>query len=270
MVLGIFLYAIALCAQVTSAIYALNLFLRQKSYRLACGFLMIGLTLMVGRGVMPLIYILEGAQIILVDAFLALPISCFLLLGVFQFKKLLIDLEEKNFVLDQFSKTDSLTAAMSRSEALARSELEIKKAFRNRHPVSFLMLDIDHFKIVNDTYGHPIGDQVLISLVARCLNELRDIDIMGRVGGEEFLVVLPETPKQEALSVAERLRYKIAGANCHTSAGKNITITISIGVSTYDPNFDQEIEPGIVLKKYYALCDKAMYEAKSSGRNLVR
>jgi len=270
MVLGIFLYAIALCAQVASAIYALNLFLRQKSYRLACGFLMLGMTLMVGRRITPLIYALEGAQINLVDAFLALPISCFLLLGMFQFKKLLIDLENKNFVLDQVSKTDSLTAAMSRFEALARSELEIKKAFRSRHPVSFLMLDIDHFKIVNDTYGHPIGDQVLISLVNRCLEELREIDIFGRVGGEEFLVVLPETPKQEALNVAERLRQKIAGTTCNTSAEKDIAITISIGVSTYEPNLDEEIESGIVLKKYYALCDTAMYKAKKSGRNLVR
>lgn len=265
--LGILLYVIALLAQVTAALYALNLFLRSKSYRLASGFLLFGLVLMIGRRLSPIIYALSGVRPNLIDAFLAVPISFFLLLGMIQFKKLLIDLEEKNFVLDLSSKTDALTSAMSRVESFARANLEIKKAFRNKKSVSFLMLDIDHFKLVNDTYGHPTGDLVLIELVKTCLEELREIDIFGRVGGEEFLIVLPETEREGAIEIAERLRASIENTSFRTTTGTEISITISIGAAIYNPNNDEEDDSAAIVKKYYAACDKAMYHAKSAGRN---
>jgi diguanylate cyclase (GGDEF)-like protein len=184
-------------------------------------------------------------------------------------KKLLIDIEDKSFLLEEISKMDSLTPAMSRVETLSRTDLEIKKAFRSKKPISFLMLDIDHFKLVNDTYGHPIGDEVLISLVSRCLEVLREIDIFGRVGGEEFLVILPQTEKQEAMNAAERLRSRIENTACHTSTGKEIFITISIGIAVFNPRAEEGIDSGSVLRKYYAVCDKAMYQAKQAGRNQV-
>lgn len=264
--LGILLYGIALCAQVAAALYALNIFLRSKAYRLASGFLLLGLTLMIGRRVSPLMHVLDGAEINLIDAFLAVPISFFLLLGMLQFKRLLIDLEEKNFVLDMSSKIDSLTSAMSRSETLTRADLEVKKSFRSKKSVSFLMLDIDHFKKVNDAYGHPTGDLVLISLVKKCLEELREIDIFGRVGGEEFLVILPETERQGAIDIAERLRSAIENTSFLTTAGKEIFITISIGAAIYRPS-NEEDDPAAIVKKYYAACDHAMYHAKKAGRN---
>jgi diguanylate cyclase (GGDEF)-like protein len=267
MYLGILLYSISLCAQLAAALHALTLFFRSKSYRLACGFLLLGLALMVGRRVSPILHILDGGSVNLIDAMLAIPISGFLLLGMFQFRKLLIDLEDQNFILDQASKKDSLTTAMSRSEAIARAELEVKKALRSNKSVSFLMIDIDHFKNVNDAYGHPIGDQVLIFLANECLEELRDIDIFGRVGGEEFLVVLPETRKQEAMEVAERLRNRIASNACKTSLSQDIKITISIGVAVFDPNSIDDMSSGAIVKKYFSDCDQAMYRAKQSGRN---
>jgi diguanylate cyclase (GGDEF)-like protein len=228
---------------------------------------MLGLALMVGRRVSPILQILDGGSANLIDAVLSVPISCFLLLGMFHFRKLMIDLEYKNFILDQVSKTDSLTLAMSRSETIARAELEIKKSLRTGQCVSFLMIDIDHFKNVNDTYGHPTGDQVLIFLVTECLDELREIDIFGRVGGEEFLAVLPETKKEEAMQVAERLRRRIASKAYKASLSDEIHITISIGVAVFDPSLIDNMSPGLIVKKYFSDCDQAMYRAKKMGRN---
>lgn len=267
--LAVLLYSISLFAQLAAALYATVLFFRSKSYRFACGFLLLGLALMVGRRVSPILHVVEGGSVNLIDAVLSLPISCFLLLGMFQFRKLLLDLENQNFILDQASKIDSLTSAISRPEAIARAQLEVKKALRTNKCVSFLMIDIDHFKTVNDTYGHPIGDQVLIFLVNECLEELREIDVLGRVGGEEFLVVLPETKKQEAMEVAKRLKNRIASTACKISLTQEINITISIGVAIFDPNLDCELNFAAIVNKYVSDCDRAMYRAKQAGRNRI-
>ena len=153
-------------------------------------------------------------------------------------------------------------------EKLSEKErIEIKKAFRSKKSVSFLMLDIDHFKLVNDTYGHPTGDLVLIALVKTCLEELREIDIFGRVGGEEFLIILPETERLGAIEIAERLRSSIQNTSFITTTGKEIFITISIGVAIYNPGNDGEDDSAAIVKKYYAACDHAMYHAKNAGRN---
>ncbi len=269
MILAAVLYSISLIAQILAAAYAVNLIFRARLYRLACGFLGLGLTLMIGRRVTPLVVMFIEGRFNLADAWLSLPISIFLLLGMFQFKKLLIELEEKNFALDQSFKIDSLTGAMSRVETLARVDLEIKKSFRNKKHIAFLMADIDCFKGVNDTYGHQVGDQVLVNLVKHCQDELREIDIFGRVGGEEFLIVLPELNEASAYEVADRLRIHIAKEPSANVEGKDIFITISIGVAVYDPHDDSELNPQLVLRKYYELCDQAMYRAKQAGRNRI-
>ena len=131
------------------------------------------------------------------------------------------------------------------------------------------MADIDHFKKINDAYGHPIGDQVLVELVKHCQDQLREIDIFGRVGGEEFLIILPGLGKNTASEVAERLRVHISKKSCLTIDTGDIFITISIGISIYDPQQDDEMDAGVVLRKYYSLCDEAMYRAKQGGRNQI-
>ena len=224
---------------------------------------------MVGRRIAPLTQALSEGHINVVDAWLSVPISLFLLLGMFQFRRLLIELEDRNFLLDLFSKTDSLTGAMTRAETFARVDLEIKKSFRSKAPIAFLMADIDHFKNVNDIYGHPVGDQVLIDLVKRSQEMLREIDVFGRVGGEEFLIALPGLDQKSASEVAERLRRHIASNPSVSINGNDISITISIGLAIYDPHKDHEEFAGAVLKKYFNLCDQAMYRAKQSGRNKI-
>jgi len=269
MVLGLVLYLIGLIAQILATFYASNLFLKSYSYRYASGFFALGISLLTVNSISNVIHISWGDQFNEGEAALSIAISLSLLLGVIFLKKLLIDLESKNFILDQFLKKDALTSALSRVEAIARAEIEIKKSFRSQESIAFLMLDIDHFKLINDSYGHPIGDQVLINLAIACKEELREVDIFGRVGGEEFLIALPETPKSEAIDVANRLRLAVAQRALATVENKSIFITISIGIAVFNPQDDQCLDSSTVIRKYYSLCDSAMYHAKQAGRNQV-
>lgn len=259
----------ALCAQIFAAAYSLNLYFRANTYRFACGCLAIAFGLMIGRRILPILHLLNDRYLNLTDAFTSLLISLFLLFGIFQIKKVLVELENNNFLLGQTIKTDSLTGALSRPETFCRAQLEIERTFRSKKEISFLMLDIDLFKLVNDRYGHPLGDEVLKNLVMCCQGQLRNIDILGRVGGEEFLIVLPETNQAQALEVAERLRSDVEKRACGKALGNDVFITISIGVAVYDPCKEKSTNSGDILKKCYALCDQAMYRAKQSGRNRI-
>jgi diguanylate cyclase (GGDEF)-like protein len=269
MALGLVLHLIGWIAQILATYYAIHLFFKSQLYRYASGFFALGIGLLTVSGISPVIHILGGDQFNQGEAGLSAAISISLLLGVIFFKRLLIDLESKNFILDQFLKKDALTSALSRVETIARAEIEIKRSFRSQKSIAFLMLDIDHFKLVNDSYGHPIGDQVLINLAYVCKEELREIDIFGRVGGEEFLIALPETPKSEAIDIANRLRIAVAQRALATVGDKSIFITVSIGIAIFDPQDDQYPDSSTVVMKYYSLCDSAMYHAKQAGRNQV-
>jgi diguanylate cyclase (GGDEF)-like protein len=124
-----------------------------------------------------------------------------------------------------------------------------------------MMVDVDYFKQVNDNYGHPIGDQVLQELAQRCKCSVREVDLIGRYGGEEILIFLPETDLQTAMQVAERLRKNIAKTPMET-VGQDLQMTVSIGVSGKDENTLQ-------LEMLIARADQAMYVAKHKGRNCV-
>jgi diguanylate cyclase (GGDEF)-like protein len=269
MTLGLLLYFIALCAQIMAAFYAISLFLKSHSYRFVCGFFAIGLVLMMGRRISPMLYGLNKESINIVDAWLSIPISISLLLGMIYFKKLLLELEVKNTTLEEISKKDSLTPALNHSTTMVRAELEVKRSFRGQKCIAFLMLDIDHFKLVNDTHGHLMGDQVLVNLAALCQKELREIDVFGRIGGEEFLIVLPETNQALAVEVANRLRIRIEESEMATVAKTPIFITVSIGISIFDPQQGKHSDASTIVREYYGLCDSAMYHAKQAGRNQV-
>jgi diguanylate cyclase (GGDEF)-like protein len=124
-----------------------------------------------------------------------------------------------------------------------------------------MMLDLDHFKLINDNYGHPIGDRVLQEFATRCKNSVREVDLIGRYGGEELLILLPETNRETAMQVAERLRSSIEEAPIKVSNGE-IDLTVSIGVAAKD-EFTTDLETLI------ARADQAMYIAKHKGRNCV-
>jgi len=150
---------------------------------------------------------------------------------------------------------------------VAAIALENAQLFGQVHfgqPVSAIMLDIDHFKQVNDTYGHAIGDQVLRAVAKRCGESIRDIDVLGRYGGEEFAVILPSTDLPGAETMAERLRRSVADAPVPTERG-DITVTISLGVASSAQGQDDEEDVAALLNR----ADAAMYAAKQAGRNRV-
>jgi diguanylate cyclase (GGDEF)-like protein len=170
-------------------------------------------------------------------------------------------LQQANEQLEHLASTDSLTGAANRREFMQRAEQEIARVQRNQEPLCLLNMDLDHFKKVNDEHGHQVGDEVLKSVVGVCQRVLRPGDLLGRVGGEEFSVLLPETDFSEAGVVAERLRSAIE-QNQTKSNGTNIKSTVSIGVGVFDHQQDSLRE---LLKK----ADDQLYQAKNNGRNRV-
>jgi len=167
--------------------------------------------------------------------------------------------------IQRLANQDPLTSSFNRRHFLTLAEQELQRAIRYRRPLSLIFLDIDHFKKFNDQYGHQIGDQLLCALVNLCKGYLRSIDIFGRYGGEEFLVLLPETGTDGALQAAERLRIEINHLTIKTTEGK-LSITVSMGTASLDSNFDQTQTLDVLIKR----ADQALYMAKSAGRNCVK
>ncbi len=155
--------------------------------------------------------------------------------------------------------TDGLTGVFNRRHLLLLCEQEYERTRRFRHHLSVIMADIDHFKLVNDTYGHPTGDLVLQTLARLFQENLRTVDLLGRYGGEEFLLLLPETNYEQAMAAAERLRAQIELA--HTSEISPVAVTISLGVAS------GEATDSLTLNALIKLADDALYAAKAAGRN---
>jgi diguanylate cyclase (GGDEF)-like protein/PAS domain S-box-containing protein len=164
--------------------------------------------------------------------------------------------------LEQEARTDPLTRIANRGYFLALAAQEFARCRRYGHPLSLWMLDIDHFKAVNDSYGHHAGDVALQSLVQTSRQALRDWDIMGRMGGEEFAVLLPETESNQALVVAERLRQIVAAATVPLDPGKAVRLTVSIGIAT-------AADDDATIESLLDRADHALYEAKGTGRDKV-
>jgi two-component system, cell cycle response regulator len=159
--------------------------------------------------------------------------------------------------------TDPLTHVQNVRSFQEILEHEFKVARRYNHPLSLLMLDVDHFKVVNDTHGHPSGDYVLKELAVILKNSVRDSDVVARTGGEEFSVILPKADRSQAMQFAERIRTETSDRR-FVVYGKEIHVTISIGYATYPA--DAEITDQDMLV-YFA--DQALLHAKESGRDRV-
>lgn len=164
--------------------------------------------------------------------------------------------------MERLATTDPLTGADNRHQFFRRAEAELRRAARYGHPLAALMLDIDLFKEINDTFGHQSGDLVLASLVERIRHELRETDVFGRVGGEEFAAVLPETGAEGGWLVAERLRRVVEELRVRDEGGNTIRFTVSIGVAGLGAS-------GESLEAVLRRADKALYRAKGMGRNRV-
>jgi len=172
-------------------------------------------------------------------------------------------LREGHAELERLSVTDELTGLANRRRLTAELERELRRSGRHGRPVSILMLDVDHFKHFNDTYGHPAGDAVLKRLASTVRECVRDVDTVARYGGEEFTVILPETPVAEAARVAERIRAS-AEQDRFTPEGESVplNVTVSIGYAWFPENAGT---PDALIEA----ADQALYRSKESGRNRV-
>ena len=164
--------------------------------------------------------------------------------------------------LDQIAQIDVLTNLPNRRNFMMRAEIELYRTTRHGDSMSVLMMDIDNFKTINDTYGHRTGDEVLKCLAQLCQQSLRQYDIVGRIGGEEFAFILPKTEISLGLEIADRMRKNIENAVVKAEDGHTIQFTVSIGVTALSNENDS-------IDSLLSQSDKAMYEAKHAGRNRV-
>jgi diguanylate cyclase (GGDEF)-like protein len=161
----------------------------------------------------------------------------------------------------RISLTDSLTHVSNRRGFFEAAQRLLMRNDYERRPVALLLFDLDHFKNINDRYGHDTGDEVLAAFCRLATSLLRPADLFGRIGGEEFACLLPGTQQQEALAMAERLRIAFE-ATSHTTGGRTFTGTVSVGIAVLD-------DAGIDLRALLKEADMALYRAKAMGRNRV-
>jgi diguanylate cyclase (GGDEF)-like protein len=165
------------------------------------------------------------------------------------------------------SRTDAKTGLLNAATWERESAVEVARAVRTRSPLAVAMVDLDKFKAINDTYGHLAGDQVLKEIANTLSTMLRDYDLAGRFGGEEFSLLLPQTRAVDAFRIAERVRASIAGLSIiapGTTGGERVQVTVSIGVAALDSGSKRE------LSELVAAADAALYRAKACGRDQVQ
>ncbi len=175
----------------------------------------------------------------------------------------LLTREYANEGLLRFAFTDYLTGLRTRGYFEQQLELEFKRAERKQQKFALLMIDIDHFKILNDTFGHHVGDQLLRDVTSILMKDMREVDTVARYGGEEFVIILPETTETGAVFVAQRLRRAVDQAKFFAGSPHSVQhLTISIGVAVYDT--DAQFKRDLI-----EFSDAALYAAKHNGRNRV-
>ncbi|MCP4135826.1 MAG: diguanylate cyclase [bacterium] len=198
---------------------------------------------------------------------LSVAISLFLLVIIFfLISRLSRKLSDAYRVIEKLSVTDELMQIYNRRYFRTRLDEEIQRTKRFKRHLSLLLIDIDHFKKVNDVHGHQAGDDVLVGVASILKNNVRKVDIIARYGGEEIVVILPETDKSGAYSAAEKIRKVIENHTFDISGGKKLSVTASFGVSSLEMIPDESDEKS---KQIIKLADDALYKAKEEGRNRV-
>ena len=163
--------------------------------------------------------------------------------------------------LQQQATTDGLTGLTNRRHFLELAHNELKRAVRLNHPMAIALIDIDHFKSINDALGHAAGDQALLAFTKICQNKIREIDIFARFGGDEFVLLLPETSFEQAYKVVERIRLLLATQPINLG-GRLVSTSISSGISTLSSVHEN-------IDTLLSQADQALYRAKEAGRNQV-
>lgn len=175
-----------------------------------------------------------------------------------------LELLQANQKLEKLATTDPLTGIANRRKMTDQISHELERARRFHHPLSVLMIDIDHFKRINDTYGHEVGDKAIVATAKQLTESMRGVDFVARFGGEEFVLLMPETHVEVAMHAAERLRATISAMSVPAEDGAAVALTISVGVSFADPMGAPDTPSSLLVR-----ADKALYRAKREGRNRV-
>ncbi|WP_340680336.1 GGDEF domain-containing protein [Paraglaciecola sp.] len=170
------------------------------------------------------------------------------------------EVAKRTVQLEKMANTDELTGLLNRREIMRILNLQIIRAQRHNSPLALMMFDLDHFKLINDTHGHQAGDKMLVTCAEQFRLVSRNIDFIGRIGGEEFLIILPDTCHTDAMQIAERCRLKIESAHTLVS-DTQLSCTVSIGVAQWSV--------GTTLQQFVKHADELLYKAKSDGRNCV-
>jgi diguanylate cyclase (GGDEF)-like protein len=170
------------------------------------------------------------------------------------------ELEKANKELEQIAAFDSLSGLLNRRSLFTRISIEIERSIRLDVPLTGLMIDIDHFKNINDSFGHQCGDMVIREIGVRLQAGLRKYDYAGRYGGEEFFVVLSNSTRDQALNIGDRFRKEMEDAQLSCN-GESFAVTVSIGIARYNAGESQE--------SWIERTDRAMYRAKQAGRNRI-
>ena len=202
--------------------------------------------------------ILEGLQAG-ADDYLTKPFDRDELMARLAIGERILRLEER---LEEMATHDSLTGLLNRRALYSRILSELNRSMREKSSVSLIILDIDHFKLVNDSYGHLTGDRALCLLAETLTQNKRAYDVVGRWGGEEFLALLPKTFLTDAQSVAERFRTSVADAELQLLDGRTVQLSVSIGVTSSICGTEN-------IETLIRQADEAMYQAKKTGRNKV-
>lgn len=185
--------------------------------------------------------------------------------GSFLLEGIILDVSDRKRLeleLAEMATRDVLTGLFNRRETVRLLEEELARARRYRRSMALLWIDFDHFKDINDSHGHAAGDAVLRSVTELLTDSVRSVDIVGRFGGEEFVIILPEMDIRGAAETAERLRQCVSQHHCVLPSGTELPLTVSIGVAVYP-------EHGEDADSLFAAADQAMYRAKGQGRNCV-
>lgn len=193
------------------------------------------------------------------DDFMRKPINRAVFLARFRAAARIVAMRED---IIRLAATDALTGVANRRSFFSRSAELLANARRRHSPVSVMLADIDFFKKINDVHGHAAGDRALQSFAGVCRAQLRPLDLIGRLGGEEFAVLLPDTTLSGARKIADRLRTAVEAASTTAENGDEFSMTVSIGLAEAAPGVD-------VVDAALAAADRALYRAKGTGRNRV-